>query len=491
MSTRRGPLRLLLVLGVVAVTSGHVGTSNAYYEGRAGPYPVRVIVRTPGVVPGLAQISVRVVDGPQPDFITVQPLFSETGARGAPPPDTASVVSGDTGLYSAELWLMTPGSYSVRVEASGRDGQGVVFVPVNAVAERRLAMSPVMGLILIAGGLFLFIGAVTVVGAAVRESVVEPGADPGAKRVRRSRIAMGVGAVVLAAILWGGWNWWGAVDAAYRARMFRPLSTSATVESVPGGQLLTLHIDDPRWLGRGWSPLVPDHGKLMHMFLIRDGDFTAFAHVHPVPADSSSFEVLVPPVPAGTYRVYADIVDESGFAQTLVDTVAVAAPSDVAPGEESATDPDDAWALLPPFPTATDTEFVLPSGRRIVWQGSTRPLANHELTIDFSVLEADGSPAELELYTGMYSHGVVTTGDGSVFMHVHPGGSIALAAQDRFAQSETPGGMPAMTMPMAQPPGVLRYPFVFPTDGVYRVVVQVKVDGVVETAAFDVVVPEA
>src|SRR2546426_7508602 len=44
-----------------SVASAHVGSPDTYFEGAAGPYPVRVIVRTPGVVPGLAQITVRLL----------------------------------------------------------------------------------------------------------------------------------------------------------------------------------------------------------------------------------------------------------------------------------------------------------------------------------------------------------------------------------------------------------------------------------------------
>ncbi len=84
------------------VASAHVGSSNAYFEGMAGPYPVRVIVRTPGVIPGLAQISVRLTDGSVPTLVTVRPLRWDAGLEGAPPADTARAVSGEAGLYSAE-----------------------------------------------------------------------------------------------------------------------------------------------------------------------------------------------------------------------------------------------------------------------------------------------------------------------------------------------------------------------------------------------------
>src|SRR2546430_16686743 len=58
--------RLLAIGAVALVASAHVGSPDTYYEGSAGPYAVRVIVRNPGVVPGLAQITVRLLGPPAP-----------------------------------------------------------------------------------------------------------------------------------------------------------------------------------------------------------------------------------------------------------------------------------------------------------------------------------------------------------------------------------------------------------------------------------------
>ena len=94
--TRRERLRRIAGAAFALLTavfaSAHIGTTNAYFEGSAGPYPIRVIVRTPGVIPGLAQISVRITGGPQPTHITVRPLRSDAGLEGAPPPDSAKAV---------------------------------------------------------------------------------------------------------------------------------------------------------------------------------------------------------------------------------------------------------------------------------------------------------------------------------------------------------------------------------------------------------------
>ena len=489
-----------VALATLLVSSAHVGTSNALFDGTAGPYGVRVIVRTPGVIPGLAQISVRILGRAQPRSVTVRPLRWDAGLDGAPPADTARAVAGEPGLYAAELWLMTPGSYSVRVEVEGEAGAGVALVPVNAMAERRLEMSPWMAAPLVGAALFLFVGAITIFGAAVRESVLEPGAEPSPGRRLGAVWAMLVGGAVLALLLWGGWAWWGAVDGAYRAGLFRPLATSSTVTGSGSGAALTLTIDDPSWGGRQWTPLIPDHGKLMHMFLVRE-DLGAFAHLHPRSADSSSFVTPLPPLPPGQYRIYADIVHESGFAQTLVDTVRVdvAGSGDAAAvgGTSGASapplDPDDSWAVLP-APGEPAAAFTLPSGRRVAWVAGLSPGVDEEVTLEFEVSEPGGAPAALEPYMGMLSHAAVTKADGSVFVHLHPSGSISMAAMARFEAGA--GGTPRGAMAMPMMPGMamdaestVRFPFVFPVPGDYRVFVQVKAAGAVETAAFDVAVP--
>ena len=549
---RRTGAVLLIVSGLIAAVgstaAAHVGTSNAYFDGAAGPYRVRVIVRTPGVIPGLAQASVRVLDGGSVERVTVRPLRSDVGLDGAPPPDLARPVPGEAGLYSGELWLMTAGSYSVEGGVTGPGGEGTVFVPVLALAERRLPMDPAFGAGLVAAALFLFAGAVTIVGAAVRESVLEPGREPDAGRRRRGRFAMAACGMILGAVLGGGWIWWDAVDAAYRSRLYRPWNTAAEVTEAGGTRILTLAIDDPDWRAIEGLPdagLLPDHGKLMHMFLVRTPDLSAFAHVHPVRDGYDAFSVPLPPLPAGEYRVYADIVLENGFAPTLVDTVRVPSPDSIATGRlpagaggaaSSATgsagggsrtadgglqsagpgpDPDDSWATLRPHGASRAGSYALPSGRTFRWEQDARIGADEEATLRFSVTEPDGSPSALAPYMGMLGHAAVLRDDGSVFVHLHPAGSINLTAQRRFVEAEDPRAGPAPgdghdstgpgighdgTAPGDMHDGQVRgsdravntvtFPFVFPAPGAYRIVVQVKIGAAIETAAFDVEVGE-
>src|SRR5207237_2555851 len=41
---------------LAVILSAHVGSPDVFYSGRAGPYDVRVIVRPPEVVPGVARV---------------------------------------------------------------------------------------------------------------------------------------------------------------------------------------------------------------------------------------------------------------------------------------------------------------------------------------------------------------------------------------------------------------------------------------------------
>ncbi len=438
-------LLFLLLLLLPAALHAHVGSPNVFFDGQAGSHPIRVIVRPPDVVPGVAEITVRLKDG-QSETVTVQPVYYRTGIEGAPPADVASPVSGVPGLYTAQLWLMTQGSYTVRVQV----GEGVALVPVVTAPTQLKGMQRGMGLMLAALGVFLFAGAVTIVGAAVRESVLAPGEAPDARRRLRARVVTVLAGVLLALVLIGGKRWWDSVEAEERERLYRPFEVEASVRE---GRL-ALDIRDPR--RRDSSPFIPDHGKLMHLFLVREPGLDAFAHLHPVPQGSQDrFEVALPALPAGKYRVYGDVVHESGFPQTLTDVVEIPAIP-----EGPATDPDDSWHLA--------------GEGGLTWLKS--PLvAGREVDLQFE------AKVPLEPYMGMMGHAVITRPDGEVFVHLHPVGSFSMASQQAF---ERKLGV-APNHAHHHPSSVVSFPYEFPRPGRYRIWVQVKSGGRVVTGAFD------
>jgi len=278
--------------------------------------------------------------------------------------------------------------------------------------------------------------------------------------------------------------------------------------------VLRLAIDDTSWTGpkRQWTPLVPDHGHLMHLFLVRDATLAVFAHLHPLPLDSTTFETSLPPLEPGRYRAYADIVHESGFAETLVATVDL----DERAGTWRPTDPDDAWTKEN-GKRETGNVVGLADGSTMIWDKSPAPiLVDHDAPLHFVVTDPSGRPARLEPYMGMAGHAMITRDDGAVFVHLHPAGTVSLAALETFAlrqpgdtvrgllaarltemekgagsreQRAVPGGATPITgAHRGEPlpaPGSLSFPYAFPKPGRYRIWVQVKRSGRILTGVFD------
>jgi hypothetical protein len=94
---------------------------------------------------------------------------------------------------------------------------------------------------------------------------------------------------------------------------------------------------------------------------------------------------------------------------------------------------------------------------------------------------------------GMAGHAEVVSSDFSVFAHLHPAGSVSMAALELAharAMTSSPSGQSGMSMTMhmvshALPPEIsLQYGFPHPGD--YRILVQIKHAGQGQTAVFDV-----
>ena len=166
----RPPLAWFAVLWVLlallpTTAPAHIGNLTTIHEGTAGPFPVRVSVRTPTVVPGLAEVSVRVLTN-GPLRVTALPAHSLSGPEGRPPPDLCRPVPGETNLYHAQLWLMVRGTYGIEVEVEGSAGRGRLIVPVHALATTTLPMTPGLGALLAGLGLLLVAAAVAKIGRA-------------------------------------------------------------------------------------------------------------------------------------------------------------------------------------------------------------------------------------------------------------------------------------------------------------------------------------
>ena len=479
---------LLCVAPVSRVVEGHVGSADTFFSGKAGVYDVRVSVRLPGVIPGRAQVAIRVVGATTANDhrVSVQAGQWNVGLKGAPPSERATAVPGDPELYSAELWFMTASSYQLAVHVDGSAGTGTAIVPVMALATETRDMPSSLGGVLAALGVFLTVGFLTIVGSAVRESVLPPGVEPDERRRWRARFGVAIAAVLALLILWGGNVWWAAEANSYRNQvLYRPFTTNALIGKVDDREMLTFSIRDPRWTGKPnalarYNALLPDHGKLMHLFLIREPALDALAHVHPVPRtpEALDFDAALPPLPPGRYRALGDIVHESGYAQTLVSHVDV--PETISTG---GSDADDSFFAGKSVAEAPIAHFDLGDGSRVTWIRGDEPLvAGEERMLSFKVTDPTGAVLNVEPYMGMTAHAIVASRDASVFAHLHPAGSISMAALQKFTAQRLPD--PHAGHGMLEP-GEVAIPFAFPRPGAYQLWVQVKRSGRVLTAAFD------
>jgi hypothetical protein len=484
--------------------SAHVGSPDVFLEGNAGPYKLFVTVRVPQVIPGIAEIEIR-SESNAVSAIRIAPMqLTGPGSQYAPAPEAAERSKDDPQFFRGSLWLMEFGSLQVRVEADGASGKGLLAVPIPAVAQRMLPMQRSLGLLLFGLMIVLSLAMVSIVAAAVREGNVAPGSAAPAARKRRVKFAAAIASFVVAAVLALGGLWWRADARQYATHIYTPPRIEATVS--PESQLMLrpapmrITSGNPRrpadWID--FNDLMLDHEHLMHLFLVRSPGMDVFWHLHPERAGSGSFAQNLPAMPAGHYQVFADVVLRSGFPVTMIGQIDL--PSAIA-GKPLTGDDSGIDAKSIGSEENATTEFSLPDGGRMIWERDGQPgqplRAGVPLILHFLVTDRLGNAVQdLEPYMGMPAHAAIVRSDGSVFAHVHPTGSVPMASFE-LAQASLPGSsmsMPGtMTMNMPQMPGdkiapEISIPYGFPKPGPYRVFVQVKRGGQIETAFFDATV---
>jgi hypothetical protein len=373
------------------------------------------------------------------------------------------------------------------------------------------------------------------------------------KRLRRRGVTGALGALlVLGLILCGGYSWWNAAAASYSKYLYRPLQATTTLNNQNG--LMKFAIDTAQLnelsrtrrgnFTRKMNYLVPDHGKLMHMFLVKADVLDVFAHLHPRRVDSVTFATQIPNLPAGKYWIYADITRLSGFSETIVDTLDI--PETVYRqasnplGVSRIVDKDDAYFITN---AVTGKSFTRPSvnaimcgapgvetklqdGASAVWvQKPGQELKAGELNeLTFEILDENRKAAKLEPYLGMMAHAVILKDDGSVYIHLHPSGSYSMGSQkallDRMAFHQplnkylpapaafadsvnrmvarldamnegernellTAGMKHNNTGGNEHSAHQISFPYTFPQPGRYRIWVQTKRNGKILNTAFD------
>jgi hypothetical protein len=480
-------LALFALLGA-SPARAHVGSPDVYAEAEAGPYKLFVTVRPPQVIPGVAEIEVRcATPGVTRMEVTPMPLTGEA-AKHPPVPDVMQQPSKDPQFYTGHLWIMTTGSWQVRFTVNGAQGSGVVSIPLPATALTTLRMQPALGGFLLLLCALLVLGLIGIVGAAALEALLPPGSAPAARNRMKSRLAMGITAAALATLLLGGNLWWKAEAKSYAGNVYKPLQMKATLAP---GNVMDLKLSDPGWLKqRKLDDFVPDHDHLMHLYVIREPQMDVVFHLHPEQVGPGDFKLPLPTMPAGSYRLYADVVHANGFPETMVASATVPFIS----GRQLGRDEAEGTGAPINTPDYKATTFRLADGYSMVWDRPRELHACAAQAFKFTLLNASGHPpADMALYMGMVGHAAFVDTDGSVFAHVHPSGTPSMAAMDLAAQQNGSGamqmpGMEAMPGMASTIPNTVEFPYGFPKPGEYRIFVQMKHGKDVETGFFDALV---
>lgn len=481
-------LSLPLALGMHA----HVGSPDIYLEGQAGPYKLFITVRPPTAIPGSAQLEIR-SETPGVREIRAVPLpMSGPGARFAPTPDVLKVSAQDPQFFTGTLWMMASGSWQVKVSAAGDRGTGILAVPVPAIATSTKKMQSGLGALLSVLMTFLVLGFVAIVGASIREAKLPAGLSPSEGLRRRGWIGMTIAFFLVAGVLWSGKRWWDNEAQTFSENIYKPLHMKAAVE----GNLLTLKLSEPGWMEaddlealtqtRTVDDLVNDHDHLMHLYILREPALDVIYHLHPDLKQGGVFTLSLPSMPAGHYELYADIVHQSGFPETLVASLTLPDERGRALSGDDASATATPWKQSPPVTTS----FTLPDGYRMEWvQPPSRLLAKTPVSFRFRLLTPAGAPpADMALYMGMLGHAAFVKTDGSVFAHIHPTGTVSMAAFMKAQGNGMTDSMPGMDMaPTASQalPNEVSFPYGLPSPGRYRAFVQMKHGTTVETGVFN------
>jgi hypothetical protein len=417
---------LCVVLLFSANAHAHVGAPDVYVKASAGPYHLLVSVHPPATTPGAAGIDIRTED---PGVTVIGISLPDE------PPQTLERFSSEQ-IFTGSVWVARPGAWRIVLHVSGAGGEAETSVPVPADSQAK----PPPGAFVLLG----LAAAVCLAGAAFL--------------IRRRRLLLLVAVLPVCSVILIG-----ATILAAR----KPANSTMQVTLLPNGRLQIA-------LPGNTGDLVADHGHLMHLFAIRQPQMDVLLHLHPNPTGPARFETQLPSMAPGAFLLFADVVHRDGRTETL--TAQAGLPVETG----HALQGDDSLGVVPGLyraepaqaPGTTTTRLMDGYTLSLHLDNALHPRSGQLLRVTLRD-PAGNPPPDMQLYLGMAAHAAVVKTDGSVFAHIHPGGTIPMAG---------------MEMPSA-PESDVSFPFGFPAAGDYRVFVQMKHGVTIETAAFDLLVP--
>lgn len=196
-------------------------------------------------------------------------------------------------------------------------------------------------------------------------------------------------------------------------------------------------VDDDGHPVTGFAEL---HERRLHLIVL-SRNMVDYHHLHPTMDTTGRWTVDLPPLQAGSYRVFADFQPVGTDNITLGTDLAIAGSV-------------DAVAMPAPAGVATVDDYT-------VTLTGTPAVGEEELSFE---VRRDGQTVRTQPYLGAAGHLIAIRVGDLAYLHVHP-----------VEDTETP---------------VVTFTGEFPTAGTYRLFFDFSHDGTVRTAAFTVTVPD-
>lgn len=411
--------------------SADIGHLNYIYEGQAFDNPVRVIIKTPGVVPGLADIIVKSFDQ-EIDQILVTPIVwkesnnwnpSGQGPQVAPPPDIMIPIKGEQNTYQAELWLMDFGAYNIQVEFFDNGKSEIINIPVNSIANQIIPMTQTTSIILFLLMLLLIAGLSNIITIGYRESTLNSISDLDNLRIKKSYVVQFFSLILICFVLYFGNNWWAVTEQAFMKNLFQPIENQVNLVKNNQQTILQIKITDEAWIDGRIADFIPDHGKIMHLYLVNE-NYQQLCHLHPKrnSNDNSLFEVAIPPIEYGKYYIFIDVTLESGSNQTLKNIIEYYPENILNQNKQYFLEIDGDDSFIKENPSYY-----------FKWINSSENYyTSNEINLNFQMLDMNNNPVILEPYIQMGGHGAIIDSTGNVFIHIHPIGTISMASQELY-----------------------------------------------------------
>ena len=467
-----------LLPGIMYASANSPGV---FLDASAAHYPLSIAVKLPRAIPGVAEVEIRVGATDVTAIRLAASPVSGPGARIAPSQEWMQRSGNDPKFFTGSIWLMAAGSWKVRVIADGERGQAELFVTIPAVMSKPMPMNFLFGGALALFGLLLFAGLVGIVGTSVREGSLKPGHSPTRANKMSARLAMLLTAIAIGGALYGANRWWISEAQYYEGMAYKP--PGFDVEINPNGNLFASILDGGRI--HNANGLVPEAGHFMHLFVVSVPAMDRMWNLYPEMQARGVFTMRLPSMDAGKYKFYGDIVHADGFPETLT---AESELKDSFRGQP--LEGDNSQTSAPPAGRNPEPGMCILGDRyRMVIVRDNKAIKAREAShFTFRVETRAGKPAEdLELYMGVPGHALFVKYDLSEFAHVYPSGTVPMAAMRMFALPDPDpiADRSTHSMNMGLPPEIT-FPYAIPSPGNYRIFVQVKRAGKIETGTFDV-----